>query len=132
MGRARVILFRSLTIIALTFLAGIATALHRTTAGSLTIIVFPRGYLLPVKSVKGFQTGDMVRAVVPKGKHAGTHIGRVAIRATGSFNLHTSGLVRQGISHKHMHLIQRNDGYKYERMAIPPTTKPVGFLPENV
>jgi hypothetical protein len=76
---------------------------------------FPRGYLMPVKSIKGFQTGDMVRAIVPKGKHAGTHLGRVAIRATGSFNLQMTGMVRQGISHKHMRLIQRNDGYKYSQ-----------------
>ena len=29
---------------------------------------FPRGYLMREKSVKGFQTGDMVRATVTKGK----------------------------------------------------------------
>jgi len=38
------------------------------------------------KRVKGFQTGDHVRAVVPKGKYKGTHVGRVTIRASGSFD----------------------------------------------
>ena len=38
---------------------------------------FPRGYLMRAKSVHGFQTGDMVKAVEPTGKKAGTHQGRV-------------------------------------------------------
>jgi hypothetical protein len=37
--------------------------------------------------IGGFQTGDMVRAEVPKGKHAGIHVGRVAVRASGSFRV---------------------------------------------
>jgi hypothetical protein len=82
---------------------------------------FPRGYLLRQKAVYGFQTGDLVRVNVPTGKHAGVHVGRVAIRASGSFNLRANGLVRQGISHKHCQLLQRNDGYHYERSkGFPP------------
>ncbi|BBM05773.1 hypothetical protein HAALTHF_31910n [Vreelandella aquamarina] len=50
---------------------------------------FPRGYLMRQKQVHGFQTGDMVRAMVPTGKKAGTHTGRVAVRKTGSFNIQT-------------------------------------------
>ncbi|NEQ75623.1 MAG: transposase [Okeania sp. SIO2C9] len=42
---------------------------------------FPRGApKLRQKSFFGFQTGDMVKAVVPKGKYAGTHTGRIAVR----------------------------------------------------
>jgi 5-methylcytosine-specific restriction endonuclease McrA len=48
---------------------------------------FPRGYLMRTKSVRGFQTGDIVRAVVSTGKKAGTYAGRVAVRARGSFNI---------------------------------------------
>lgn len=77
---------------------------------------FPRGYLMRAKSVHGFQTGDMVKAVVPTGKKAGTHQGRVAIRQSGSFNIQSGkgalGVV-QGISHKHCRIVQRNDGYGY-------------------
>jgi hypothetical protein len=35
------------------------------------------------KAVRGFQTGDMVRAELPHGKKAGVHLGRVAVRASG-------------------------------------------------
>ena len=78
---------------------------------------FPRGYLMRAKRVHGFGTGDMVRADVPAGVKAGAHTGRVAIRASGSFNIqsHQDGksVVVQGISHKHCRVIQRGDGYGY-------------------
>ncbi|EAZ97756.1 RNA-guided endonuclease IscB [Marinobacter sp. ELB17] len=74
---------------------------------------FPRGYLMRQKQVQGFQTGDMVRAVVPAGTKAGTWQGRVAVRKTGSFNIQTSSGAIQGISHRHCVLTQRADGYGY-------------------
>ena len=74
---------------------------------------FPRGYLTHAKSVKGFRTGDMVRATVANGKKAGVHTGRVAVRASGSFNIQTGEAVVQGIAHKHCRLIQQADGYGY-------------------
>jgi 5-methylcytosine-specific restriction endonuclease McrA len=91
---------------------------------------FPRGYLTRSKRVKGFQTGDMVRADVPTGKHAGTHIGRVAVRATGSFNIQLPRKVMQGISHKHCRVISRADGYAFalsrELLSLP-TAEAGGF-----
>lgn len=81
---------------------------------------FPRGYLMRTKRVKGFGTGDLVRAEVPKGAKAGCHVGRVAIRATGSFNIQTGTEVVQGISHKHCRLAQRADGYGYfQQQSLP-------------
>jgi 5-methylcytosine-specific restriction endonuclease McrA len=74
---------------------------------------FPRGYLTRSKSAFGFQTGDLVRAVVTTGKKAGTYIGRVAIRASGSFNIHVATGLVQGINHRFFTLIQRADGYGY-------------------
>jgi len=74
---------------------------------------FPRGYLMRQKHVQGFQTGDMVRAVVPKGAKAGIWLGRVAIRKTGSFNVQTLNGAIQGISYKHCTVTQRADGYGY-------------------
>lgn len=74
---------------------------------------FPRGYLMRTKRVKGFGTGDLVRADVLAGKKTGCHRGRVAVRASGSFNIQTGTEVVQGISHKHCHLAQRADGYGY-------------------
>jgi len=82
---------------------------------------FPRGYLTRSKRIKGFQTGDMVIATVPTGKKAGVHCGRVAVRASGSFNIQTAQGVAQGIDHKYCKLIQRSDGYGYAK-ATPSTT----------
>lgn len=83
----------------------------------LTASGFPRGYLMRSKRAFGFQTGDMVRAVVPSGKKAGRHIGRVAIRATGSFNIQTAEGVVQGVSHRYCKIMQRGDGYGYSLVA---------------
>ena len=78
---------------------------------------FPRGYLTRTKRIQGFQTGDMVRAEVLTGKKAGTYVGRVAVRATGNFNIQRVGDVVQGIAHRYCQLIQRSDGYGYTRIA---------------
>lgn len=74
---------------------------------------FPRLRMPRVKQVHGYATGDLVRAVVPSGKHAGAHTGRVAVRATGRFNITTIHGTRQGIGHQHVQLLQRADGYAY-------------------
>ncbi|MGP3913240.1 RNA-guided endonuclease IscB [Nonomuraea sp. 10N515B] len=73
---------------------------------------FPRLRLPRAKQIFGFQTGDLVRAIVPKGKHVGTHIGRVAVRTSGSHTVQTpTGPIKT--SHKHLRLLQRADGYAY-------------------
>jgi 5-methylcytosine-specific restriction endonuclease McrA len=74
---------------------------------------FPRGYLSPSKSHFGFKTGDIVRAVVPKGVHQGTHVGRVAVRATGSFDIQMKRGKAGGIGHRFCTKIQAADGYAY-------------------
>ncbi|AOW98702.1 MAG: HNH endonuclease [Moorea sp. SIO1F2] len=74
---------------------------------------FPIRHCSRTKIHRGFQTGDIVRAVVTKGKKVGTYVGRVATRKSGYFNISTkSGLV-QGISHKYCKFIHRKDGYAY-------------------
>ena len=62
------------------------------------------------KFVKGFQTGDIVKAIVPSGKKAGTSMGRVAVRATGSFNITNARGTVQGISFNYYKM----DGYSYQ------------------
>ena len=74
---------------------------------------FPRGYLTRQKRIHGFQTGDMVKALVTKGKKVGTYVGRVTIRASGNFNIQSAEGLVQGISHRYCTLIQRSDGYGY-------------------
>jgi 5-methylcytosine-specific restriction endonuclease McrA len=82
---------------------------------------FPRGYLMREKSLHGFQTGDMVRADIPSGKKAGIHRGRVAVRASGCFNIQTAAGVVQGISWRYCTVLWRGDGYSYVQCApVPP------------
>jgi hypothetical protein len=78
---------------------------------------FPRGSLMRFKSVRGFRTGDQVKAVVPKGKKKGTYLVRAAVRDTGSFNLKTSSATVEGINHKYCHRIQIGDGYGYHLVS---------------
>ncbi|RMF22991.1 MAG: HNH endonuclease [Cyanobacteria bacterium J083] len=61
----------------------------------------------------GFKTGDIVRADVPKGKNQGVHVGRVTIRAKGSFNLKTATGMVQGVNQKYCNIIHKKDGYSY-------------------
>jgi hypothetical protein len=74
---------------------------------------FPRTTAKSLQVVKGFQTGDIVKAVVTKGKKIGTYIGRVAVRVSGSFNISTKDGTTQGISWKYCQKIQAVDGYNY-------------------
>lgn len=74
---------------------------------------FPSRYVPRFKFVQGFQTGDIVKAVVTKGKKIGTYTGRIAVRSSGSFNISTKNGLVQGISHKYCKHIHRKDGYNY-------------------
>lgn len=74
---------------------------------------FPSRYVPRFKFVKGFQTGDIVKAVVTTGKKVGEYVGRVAVRTTGSFNISTKGGLIQGISFKTCTSIHKKDGYAY-------------------
>jgi 5-methylcytosine-specific restriction endonuclease McrA len=74
---------------------------------------FPSRYVPQFKFVQGFQTGDIVKAVVTTGKRIGEYVGRAAVRSTGSFNISTSQGLVQGINHKYCQPIQRKDGYSY-------------------
>ena len=65
--------------------------------------------------MQGYETGDIVRAVVRAGTTAGKHTRRVAVRATGSFNITTTRGTMQGIAAWSCHLIQRADGYAYQK-----------------
>jgi hypothetical protein len=74
---------------------------------------FPRGAAGRIKRVFGFQTGDFVRPVQPKGKYAGTWTGRLAgIRADGRLDIHTA-LAKVTAQARHFHLLQHGDSYAY-------------------
>ncbi len=76
-----------------------------------------RGYLTRSKSIQGFQTGDMVKAQVTQGKKTGRYTRRVAVRASGSFNIQTRNGLVQGVSHRDCTVVQRGDGYGYSLVA---------------
>jgi len=79
---------------------------------------FPKRHRSRKKKHFGYQTGDLVRAVVPKGKYQGVHVGRVLARATGSFDIDTGTGKTQGIAQKYCHPLHRSDGYSYQTAKI--------------
>lgn len=85
---------------------------------------FPRTGPKQAKSVKGFQTGDMVRAVVRMGKKQGVYVGRVAIRTRGVFTIRTPHGVITDLHHRFCSILHHSDGYSYtqrKEAALPPT-----------
>lgn len=80
---------------------------------------FPIRHRSRVKVHYGFQTGDMVKAVVPSGKRAGVHVGRVLCRATGSFDVVTHHGRQAGINYQYCTPIHRQGGYSYGYGAAP-------------
>ncbi len=94
----------------------------------LTIIAMGRGtrqmcapnkYGFPLRHRKrqkrffGFQTGDIVRAVVTAGARMGTHVGRVAVRSRRFFNIYTSGGMVRDVHTRYCRQIHQCDGYAY-------------------
>lgn len=78
-------------------------------------IGFPCSKPKGAKKVMGFQTGDLVRAVVTTGSKQGVYVGRVLVRASGSFDIRTKAGRIEGISHRYCRPVHRCDGYSYQR-----------------
>lgn len=97
----------------------VATGRGTYSRTNLTAHGFPRSYLTCHKRVHGFQTGDHVSLVLARGKCKGSHRGRVAVRANGSFTVRTTTRLIQGVSYKRCRLLQRADGYAYRRSPLP-------------
>lgn len=74
---------------------------------------FPRLHLTRKKTHHGFRTGDHARVIVPVGKKAGVHVGRVTVRASGRFDVTTPAGTVQGISCKYFTLLSSADGWTY-------------------
>lgn len=64
----------------------------------------------------GFKTGDLVKAIVTKGKKTGVYVGRLSVRESGNFNISTKNGTIQGISYRYCRLLQKNDGYNYSNL----------------
>ena len=66
------------------------------------------------KRVYGFQSGDIARAEIPAGrKNAGSHVGRLSIRKTGSFRFIKNDSMKMVVHYRHLTLLRRADGYEY-------------------
>ncbi len=75
---------------------------------------FPRSKPKERSRIHGFRTGDQVRAVGPVHlKTAGAHVGRVLVRASGSFDVVTATRRVAGISWRYCQRLQQGDGYAY-------------------
>ncbi|EFH90348.1 RNA-guided endonuclease IscB [Ktedonobacter racemifer] len=70
---------------------------------------FPKQHKARKKTFLGYQTGDMVKAITPKG----TFEGRIAIRHRPSFRL---GKV--DIHPKYLRCVHRSDGYEYIQKGV--------------
>jgi 5-methylcytosine-specific restriction endonuclease McrA len=69
---------------------------------------FPRLHIRREKSFKGFQTGDIVKVAIPKGKFKGRYVGRITIRFGNSFHFCSFD-----VHLKYLTIIHRTDGYEY-------------------
>ncbi|WP_026486462.1 RNA-guided endonuclease IscB [Caldanaerobius polysaccharolyticus] len=81
---------------------------------------FPISHRQRKKRHFGFQTGDIVEAEVLSGKYKGTWRGRVAVRASGYFDIKDSkgNRICQGISYRYVRLLQYVDGWQYEKEKV--------------
>src|SRR5262245_2611655 len=70
---------------------------------------FPIRHRTRRKTFLGFETGDIVKADIPRGQYEGRYVGRVTIRQRPSFIL--KGLDPHS---KYLKRIHRSDGYEYQ------------------
>ncbi|MFE7099485.1 RNA-guided endonuclease IscB [Streptomyces erythrochromogenes] len=73
---------------------------------------FPRLQRPRRKIHRGYSTGDLVAAALPRGKWAGRWVGRVSVRASGQHRI-TTPTSRFDVSHRNLRLLQRADGHAY-------------------
>jgi 5-methylcytosine-specific restriction endonuclease McrA len=69
---------------------------------------FPTRHCARAKRSFGMRTGDIVRAVQPRGTYTGTHVGRVTIRQRPSFRVNGHDFHPRLLT-----MLQRADGYDY-------------------
>lgn len=65
------------------------------------------------KTYHGFQTGDICKIDIQKGKYKGTYVARIAIRHSGYFDFKINGK-RTATSYKNCTILQHGNGYTYQ------------------
>ncbi len=78
---------------------------------------FPIRHLSPEKMHFGFQTGDLVEAVIPRGKFVGTWIGRATVKASGQIFIKTATGIDQTTNYQHCRVLQRGDGWQITKQS---------------
>lgn len=87
---------------------------------------FPRTSAKKKSTEHAFETGDIVRAVVPAHlKKAGVHVGRMASKANGALTIVTRAGTVTDIGYRYCTRLQRKDGYGY----LIARKEERGFLP---
>ena len=79
----------------------------RINKGGIITVKLPKG----PKRRFGFQNGDIVKAVSPHGKYAGTHVGRVMTRSSGSFDIRKSDGTLVTVNQRYCMILQRDNGF---------------------
>ena len=80
---------------------------------------FPIRHLSRQKEHFGFQTGDLVTAVIPRGKYVGTWTGRATVKASGQILIATGTGTKGPTTHyKHCRVLQRGDGWQYTQHSV--------------
>jgi len=75
---------------------------------------FPKTHRRRKAMFEGFQTGDIVKAEIPKGKFAGRYVGRLsAVRQRPSFTLNGFD-----VHPRHLKRIHRSDGFNYQTKTV--------------
>lgn len=74
---------------------------------------FPIRYLSRQKNHFGFQTGDLVKAVIPRGKYTGTWSGRATVKASGQIQIATQTPTHPTTRYTYCRVLQRGDGWQY-------------------
>jgi 5-methylcytosine-specific restriction endonuclease McrA len=78
---------------------------------------FPKSHRARQKRYFLMQTGDVVKAIVPKGKYQGTWVSRVVVKASGWFDLVIDGK-KASVHRKYCTCLWSSDGYMYTMPAV--------------
>lgn len=73
---------------------------------------FPNRHRARQQRYWGMQTGDIVKAIVPKGKYVGTWVSRVVVKASGWFDVVIHGK-KASVHQKYCTCLWSSDGYSY-------------------
>jgi hypothetical protein len=90
---------------------------------------FPIRHLSRPKQHFGFQTGDLVQAVIPRGRYSGTWIGRATVKASGQIRIVTSTSVQATTSYRYCRVLQRGDGWVYTQKLANPERREAASSP---